>query len=242
MIENMFLSVVMPAYNEASSIEGVVREHIRVVERLAWKFSGYEILVLDDGSRDHTLQILNGMTGIVKGLRVIRNERNMGIASAFERLFREAKGTHIFMTGSDGQWPAENLAGMLEAMETIPAELVIGVRTNRQAVYGPWRRVVSALYNVLPRILFGVDTQDAGSIKIGIRDVFNAPVISKSPFADAERIIQAQYKGCRVAHVPIEFRSRHAGHARGAKFSYVVGSLRDCIRCFWRYRVCKQVS
>ena len=236
----LFLSVVMPAHNEENSVADVILEHAKVIARLSRRFSGFEILVLDDGSSDHTLEILKGMTATVSELRVLRNEHNMGIAAAFDRLFHEARGSHIFMTASDGQWPAENLMGMLDVMTTMPVELVIGVRINRRAVYGYWRRVISTVYNVLPRIMFGVDTQDAGSIKIGRRDVFTAPVISRSPFADAERIILAQYRGCRVAHVPIEFRPRHSGHARGAKVVYLIGALQDCVRCFWRYRVCKK--
>ena len=149
---------------------------------------------------------------------MLTHQTNQGIYASFRDLFRSARGTHVYLTASDGQWPASNLAKMFGTLED-GADLVVGVRSNRNQVYSAMRRVISFLFNLLPRMFFGVKTSDAGSIKLGIREVFNFGLISRSPFVEAERIIQAQSRGYRVAFVPIEFLSRTAGKERGRKLA-----------------------
>jgi ABC-type molybdate transport system permease subunit len=59
-------------------------------------------------------------------------------------------------------------------------ELVVGVRQNRREVYTPARRVISKMFNLLPRVLFGAPVEDAGSVKLGVREAFELPLISRS--------------------------------------------------------------
>ena len=139
----------------------------------------------------------------------------------------------MYLTASDGQWPAANLAKMFGTLED-GADLVVGVRSNRNQVYGAMRRIISFLFNLLPRMFFGVKTADAGSIKLGIREVFNFGLISHSPFVEAERIIPAQ------SPVSSDIRAHrnsfaHHGKERGASLADVRRSLVDCFRCLGAY-------
>ncbi|HYL79006.1 MAG TPA: glycosyltransferase family 2 protein [Bryobacteraceae bacterium] len=230
----MVLSVVLPAYNEQGSIEEVILDHERVLRALGNQLEDWEIVCLDDASQDQTLAILNRLAPGIPKLRVLRHERNQGIFQSFHDLFAAARGTHVYLTASDGQWPAENLSKMLPALKN-GADLVVGVRPNRNEVYSASRRVVSFLFNLLPRLLFGVQTSDAGSIKLGLRQIFTLDLISRSPFVEAERIIQARRRGHRVEFVPIEFLRRAAGKEGGASWRNIRGSVRDCFRCFGAY-------
>ena len=230
----MVLSVVLPAYNEQSTIEEVVLEHHRVLGSLGSRFSDWEIVCLDDASSDATPAILKKLAASVPKLRVLTHSSNQGIYASFHDLFASARGTHIYLTASDGQWPAANLVTMLAALEA-GADLVVGVRLNRSEIYSASRRAISFLFNLLPRIFFGVKTSDAGSIKLGVRDVFRFDLISRSPFVEAERIIHARRRGFRVAFVPIEFLSRTAGKERGASWLNIRRSLIDCFRCVGFY-------
>ena len=231
----MYLSVVMPSYNEESNIEAVINEHVGVLRSLEDEISKWEIVCLDDASTDRTAEILDAISGRNTNIRVIRHERNMGIFASFTNVQNAGEGTHIYSTASDGQWPASNIVGMLDAMKNHNADLVVAVRTNRKQVYGPWRLLVSTGFNLLPRILFGINTEDAGGVKLGRREVFRFNLISRSPFGEAERIIRARREGLRVIYYPIEFTPRLAGKMSGAKLSYIVGSLRDCFRCVVAY-------
>ncbi|HVP37709.1 MAG TPA: glycosyltransferase family 2 protein [Candidatus Saccharimonadales bacterium] len=235
--EPMFLSVVMPAYNEAGSLEAVIEDHLRVIRGLPGAVTDWEIVVIDDASTDDTPRILAELARREPRLRVERHPANQGIFRSFEDAHRTARGTHVFSTGSDGQWPAENLARLFQVLRASGADLVCGVRPDRFRTYTPWRRFISASFALLPRLLFQVEVRDPGSIKLGRREVFQMELRSRSVFNEAERIIVACRRGLRVEFAPVEFLPRRTGKALGAKMSNVVGSARDCLRCFWFYRV-----
>lgn len=227
------LSVAMPVYNEQASIEQVIRDHVAELERLRGVVPDWEIVCVDDGSRDESPAILKRLQAEFPRLRVVHQE-NQGIYAAFTRAFEESRGTHIFSTGSDGQWPAENL-GILTTTLLAGADLVIGERTNRREVYSLARRIVSRCFNQLPRALFGVAIVDAGSTKLGIRKVFLFPLKSRSVFFEAERIILASRSGCRVAFVPIHFQTRTGGKATGASWRNIRDAVRDMFVCLRAY-------
>jgi dolichol-phosphate mannosyltransferase len=229
MTRSIFLSIVMPAYNEATNIESVLKEHFAIVKELPAIVTDWEVVCLDDYSRDGTAQIIENLCRHVDKLRLVRHTSNKGIYQSFEDLYREARGTHIYATASDGQWPARNLLTMFTALDR-GADLVIGERQNRRSIYSLRRRFVSYTFNLLPRLLFGVATRDAGSVKLGVRDVFRFPLISRSLFVEAERIITARRRGFRVHFTPIEFLPRSAGKATGAKMTNIFASMRDCLK------------
>ena len=229
------LSVTMPVYNEEVSIQKVVMDHVEVLERLGSALPAWEIVCVDDGSRDRTPQILGELQAKDPRVRVIR-QANQGIYGAFTRAYKESRGSHIFVTGSDGQWPATNIETLLRPIQA-GAEVVIGVRTNRNEVYTPARRLISAVFNKLPQVLFGARLQDAGGTKLGIREIFDYNLISRSPFFEAERIILAQRQGLRVEFVPVQFLTRPGGKAMGASIRNLRTSVLDLFRCLWKYGV-----
>jgi glycosyltransferase involved in cell wall biosynthesis len=227
------LTVTLPVYNEEAAIEHVVLEHVAVLNRVASDVPEWEIVCVDDGSNDRTPEILRDLQTRIPRLRVIRQE-NRGIFGAFTRAYQEARGSHIFVTGSDGQWPAENLETLLPFLLS-GVEVVVGVRTNRKHVYSPARRVISAVFNGLPGWLFGVRMEDAGGTKLAIRRIFDYKLISTSPFFEAERLILAHREALRMDFVPIRFRSRAAGQEAGAGFKNLYTSLRDLVLCLKEY-------
>jgi glycosyltransferase involved in cell wall biosynthesis len=235
-LPELFLSVTMGAFNEEAAIERVILEHVRVLQKLQPQVSKWEIVCVDDGSTDTTPQILERLQSRLPELRVIRHQVNQGIAATQARLYREGWGTHIYFTGSDGQWPPENLPRML-GLVLAGADLVVGVRENRNEVYNLRRQFVSFAFNLLPQILLGGKTGDAGSVKLGRRELFTMPLVSRSPFAEAERIVQAHRSGYKVDFIPIRFCNRSGGKAKGASWKNVASSTGDLFRCFLHYRL-----
>jgi len=237
----LFLSVILPAYNEEAAIEQVIVEHVEVLATLRELIAEWEIVCVDDASSDRTLSVLKRLSSRLSGLVVVRHGENRGSYQSFADGFAAAKGTHFYATGGDGQWPATNLPRMLRGV-VAGADLVVGVRPNKGQVYGLKRRFVSYAFNALTRAVFGVNTLDAGSIKLGIRDLFRFQIISRSPFAEAERIVIARRRGYRVDFVPVEFRVRRGGKATGARWSNVVASAGDCLKCVMFYDVRRRGS
>ena len=94
-----------------------------------------------------------------------------------------------------------------------------------------FRRLVSVLYNAVPRWLFGVETYDAGAVKLVRAEIIrHLPVISRSPFTEAERLIRAARAGYRITAVPVETRPRETGVATGAKLGVLAAAAWDVPR------------
>lgn len=235
-LDPFFLSVCIPAYNEQATIEQVIREHQALLMQIPpTRLHRWEIVCVDDASTDQTLAILQRLAQEIPQLRYLHHPHNRGITQAFATVFNAAQGTHIYLTAADRQWPVTNLQIMLEELCT-GQDLVVGVRVKRYQVYSLARELISRVFNGLSHALFGIQTQDAGSIKLGLKALFTLDLISTSPFIEAERLIVAHRQQYRVSFVPIEFLPRRDGKAAGAEWHYLISSLYDCGRCLWYYR------
>lgn len=222
----MFLSVVIPVYNEEENISSVLDEHIQRLK----DFEQWEIVCLDDASTDGTWALLEQYALRQGRLRLLRHETNQGISPSFQRLFEEARGDYIYLTAGDGQWPAENLTGLAKVREETQADLVVGVRQGRGRVYGVGRRILSYGFNYLAKVLLHVDVQDANGIKLGRKEIFTLPVRSKSFFVEIERLAKAYKKGYHIVHAPVIFLPRRHGVPQGARLKNIAATLKDFIQ------------
>lgn len=221
------VSVCLPAYNEAATIRQAVEEASAQLEKSGLH---YELLVCDDGSTDRTGEILAGLAARIPQLRVLTNRRNRGIRYTFERLYHEASLDWVFLNSTDGQWPMDCLFGLLELSDRY--DIVIASRRDKH--YGPLRSLVSWGFNAVPRWLFGVQTYDAGATKLVRRQIIERfPLVSRSPFNEAERLIRAARAGYRIAERPIETQARATGSGSGASLSNGIEALQDVWRV-WR--------
>ncbi len=193
----------------------------------------YEILCLNDASTDDTLRILNQLSSGNSKVRVLSHTENRGIYESFSELAREAKGKYVYQTAADDQWPADNLRKLYQASNAGHFDVVIGVRKNRSQIYSLWRQILSASFNLIPRLFFGLETKDANGIKLGKREIFNLQLISHSFFGEIERLIEARRLGYRIGYEPIQFLVRGGGKATGAKFKNITASFRDFFKYFF---------
>src|SRR5262249_21183317 len=145
-------------------------------------------------------------------IRVMHNPRNLGIHATFERLYREASKEFVFLNSTDRQWETPILLEMLPL--TSEFDIVIASRSDKH--YGPTRLFVSWAFNLIPWLLFGVKTYDAGAVKLVRREIINRfKLVSRSPFSEGERLIRASRAGYRIAEHPVEIAKRQTGRARG---------------------------
>ncbi len=221
------VSVCFPAYNEEATIRGVIDEAHAL---LSASGLDYEILVCDDASTDGTGGIVDAAALRVPRLRVIRHEHNLGIHATFEHLYREARKEFVFLNSSDRQWDTRVLFDLLP----LTREFDVVVATRRRKYYGPGRALVSWGFNMVPRLLFGVRTGDAGAVKLVRREIiWRFDLVSRSPFSEAERLIRAARAGYRIAERPTATAPRTAGRSRGLSRGLVFDALRDVSRV-WR--------
>jgi glycosyltransferase involved in cell wall biosynthesis len=229
------LSIIMPVFNEEQALPGVLDEAVATVA--AAPFSA-EIVVVDDASTDTSLALLQDFQRRHPELavRVLRHESNRGIAAACATLFSAARGEYVFLNSSDGQCSSSEALRMMGLRGQY--DLVIGKRRDKH--YSCWRALISWAYNVVPWLFFGVPTHDAGSVKLIRSELLRIPLVSRGPFSEAERIIRASRQGYRIGVVPIDFRPRRGGKARGARWRLVARSLVDALRCWWDVVICSR--
>ena len=206
----MKLSIVVPAYNEESTVGGVVRAHVDLGRRLAP--GDVEVIVCDDGSTDPTPQRVAQIAAEAPEVRLIRNERNAGIPATMKRLYGEARGEWVYFTPADGQVPVGALETMWNAREGMA--LVVGRRVPRR---DPVTRVVIAeLYSGLLRRVFRLPVKDIDSVKLYRGDdLRSVDVRSRSNFFEAEILITLCRRRRPVTEVIVEHRPRIAGVPKG---------------------------
>ncbi len=201
------ISVVLPAYNEEDSVGDAVR---RAVETLPTLALNWEVIVVDDGSRDRTADV---MTKILEDhyprVRLLRHEINLGYGAALRTGFSRAKYDLIFYTDSDNQFDIAELADALPMMAT--HDVLLGFRVYRydSAVRG----FVSWGYNVLVRVLFRVRVRDVDcAFKVFRREVLDKIDIETTGFfVDTELVAKARKWNFRLVEKGVRHYPRMAG-------------------------------
>jgi dolichol-phosphate mannosyltransferase len=219
------LSIVIPAYNEAASIEASVRDALEVG---AGQAEVLEVIVCDDASRDETRAIARAMAARDPRVVVLHRAQNRGIEASMRALYAQARHAWVFLNSADRQWPMAVLGPMVAAAEA-GADFVIGVRSNKRDVYTPYRRLISWSYERLVRVL-GAPGGDPGSVKLARRELLHRAVVARGVFAEGERVIRSAREGARVVEVPVAFHRRGAGKATGARRDVVVRAMVDALR------------
>ncbi len=225
------LSIVLPAYNEEGNIERVVRDAAAAAADLA---PPYEIVVVDDGSRDRTADILAGLAAEMDGrLRVVRHAANEGYGAALRDGFRATTGELVFYTDSDNQFDLRELAGILPLMKEVDA--VLGYRVGRQ---DPWlRRAVSGGFNRLSSAALGMSVRDLNcSFKLFRGDLIRAlPIDSTDFFVDTEIVARLHRAGWRYVQQGVRHYPRTAGRST-VRASDVPRTLVSLARMWHRLR------
>ena len=220
----MKLSVVVPAFNEETTVAGVMRAHVDMGRRLA---SEVEVIVCDDGSTDGTPAAIAGAAAELPEVRILRNDPNAGIPATMKRLYAEARGEWVYFTPADGQVPVTALETMWAAREG--QALVVGGRVPRR---DPRARVVIAeLYSAGLRFIFRLPVRDIDSVKLYRGEDLRAlNVRSRSNFFEAEMLITLVRRHRPVREVTVEHRPRIAGAPKGLTPASAVLATLDLVR------------
>ncbi len=147
------VSVVIPAYNEGAHVASQVRDVERVLKTTGWT---YEIIVVDDGSKDDT-----AVQADTTGARVLRRVRNRGYGAGLKLGIRHAQYGYILITDADGTYPVEAIPAMLASAER--HAMVVGARTGTTVHIPLIRRPAKAFIRWLASYLSGQHIPDINS-------------------------------------------------------------------------------
>jgi glycosyltransferase involved in cell wall biosynthesis len=131
--EGVELSIVVPCYNEEGAIESTVRELLAAMDGKAL----YELIVVNDGSADNSVAILETLAAEIPQMRVIHHPINRGYGAALKTGIRAAHGELVAITDADGTYPNERLAELMELCRT--RDMVVGSRTGTNVIYSRLR-------------------------------------------------------------------------------------------------------
>jgi len=224
------LSYFFPAHNEEANLAGLVDEALATLPALAETF---EIVIVDDGSRDETPRIADELAAAQPRVRAVHHEMNLGYGAALRSGFAAARYANIAFTDGDRQFRVADLGRLIERLQAGGVEAVVGYRIRRA---DPLVRTVYArLYRLANRIFFGLAVRDVDcACKLFSRSSLEGVnVESGGAFLSAELLIKLRARGRRLAEVGVPHYPRTAGSPTGAKPSVVLRAVRD----FWLLRL-----
>ncbi len=229
------LSLVVPAFNEASNLRATVAE---ADAALAAAFPSHEIVLVDDGSADDTPAICRELAAKYPHLRVVRFARNRGYGAALRTGFETAKLPLVAFTDADGQFDLAEL-GLLASYlgHESTAQIACGYRHRRRDPLK--RRVLSRGYNLLVRALLNTRVRDCDCALKVFRRAAVLKLLPKSRgfFVNAEMLSRAAKLGLAVIESPVTHKPRRAG-ASTVSMREVPKTLRTLLSFWWAEVVC----
>ncbi len=229
------LSVVIPAFNEEPNVAAAIQRVSAVLQTLDLD---YEIIVVNDGSRDRTGEVAKSLIGQVPHLKVVEHFPNRGYGGALKAGFAAATKEWIAFIPSDNQFDFGEIQQLLAQADH--ADIVAGYRANRQ---DPLIRKFNGLgWNSVVRVLFGYLVRDIDcGFKLFRREVLNHVTLqSNGAMIDTEFLAGAKLRGYKVVEVPVTHLPRVAGNPTGANLHVIVKAFRDLFR--FRLRLSRELA
>ena len=226
------LSYFFPAHNEEANLEGLVAEALEALPAIAETF---EIIAVNDGSKDRTAEIADRLAAANPGVvRVVHHPVNRGYGGALRSGFEASRYELLAFTDGDRQFRVGDIGRLTARLaESDHPGVVVGFRIKRA---DPLIRIVYARsYKLANRLFFGLKVRDVDcACKLFRREALeDVRVESAGAFFSAEMLIKIGRKGRSIAQVGIPHYARTAGSATGAKPSVIWRAVMD----FWGLRL-----
>ena len=217
---NPLISVFVMAYNEAGNLETTVGELIGVLSEMG---AQYELVIIDDGSRDGTGSIADRIAENTKGARVIHHKKNKGLGGVYRTGFASALGSYLTFFPADGQFSAGIIKDFLPVMDE--ADMILGYIPNRKSSLASkslsfFERIfLSFLFGPLPRFQGIIMFKRSLLTKINLRSSGRGWTVLM------EFIIRARIAGCIMKSVPTTIRPRLSGASKVNNLSNIWSNL-----------------
>jgi glycosyltransferase involved in cell wall biosynthesis len=218
----------MPAYNEEANIEPQVQDVIEALRPLA---EDYEVIVVNDGSRDRTGAIVAELALAHPQVRLVQHASNQGYGAALYSGFTSATKDLVFLTDSDRQFALDDLPRLLPLLAR--ADIVAGYRAPRR---DPFMRVLNGIgWSALVTLFFGYTARDIDcAFKLFRREILqHIRLESRGATFSAEFLVRAKRAGYRIVELGVTHRPRRAGSQTGARLDVIVRAFRELFRLRW---------
>jgi glycosyltransferase involved in cell wall biosynthesis len=200
-ISHVPLSIVLTAFNDEAGVERTLRGWIGVLNSLKRE---YEIILVDDGSSDRTVELAKSVASQQSQLQIHQNTTPTGVGAALRTGIAAAKFPLICFSSADRRYSPQNLTRFLDVIDKV--HLVAGYRVSKPArIRTRWDRFK---WRFIVRIFFGVRLKDVDcAFKLFRREIFaRIPIQSNGTFAPTEILAKANFLGKMITEVAVEYR------------------------------------
>ena len=219
--KQLSISAFFPCFNDAGSIGLIVEDAYETLRKVC---SDFEVIVVDDYSKDESKIILRRLKKKYKSLRLILHKENVGYGGALKSGFKAAKKEYVFYTDGDGQYDAKELL-LLTSRISHKADIIQGYKIKR---FDPWYRLIlGRLYHYLSKLLFGLKIRDVDCDfrlirKSALKTLnleYNSGVIC------VELVKKLQDKGYKFREVGVHHYPRFHGHSQFFNYKRIIKTL-----------------
>lgn len=205
------ISVFFPAYNDAGTITSMVITSLLTLRELT---DDYEVIVIDDGSKDHTPQVLDELARVYPAeVRVIHHAKNRGYGGALRSGFAAATKEWIFYTDGDAQYDPRELKNLAE-LANDDVDFINGWKIER---HDPLHRIlIGRTYQAIIKIAFGLHLTDVDcDFRLMRRAVFDEVKLeADSGVICVELMKKVQDAGFRLEETPVHHFHRAYGKSQ----------------------------
>ena len=226
------LSVAVMCFNEAATLERVVDRARSVLADLV---DEYEIVIVDDGSRDGSGALADGLAASDPLVSVVHHPSNLGIGEVLRTAYRGARLRFISVIPADDEFDPEDWRAGVPLMDDRTV-----VNYTLTEFESPLREFISAAQRLQNRLLFSLHLTRLNWVKIvPTAHLSELPLISRSPAVEAELLVRLLRQGYRIVEIPSHNRTivdRTGGLDARRLLRAIVAGERDTLRLWWRLR------
>lgn len=218
------LSLVLPAHNEADNIEIVVRRALAILPRYT---SDFEIIVVNDGSRDRTPRIIDRLAKEDDRIRPVHHPRNRGYGGALQSGFRASTNDYVMFMDADRQFDIGDIRLLSPFVPLF--DIVAGFRMERSDPIH--RRINAEIFNIAVRVLFGVHMRDLDcAFKVFRGDLLRSlELTSSGALINAEIQAKLRRQGATLVQIGVPHHRRVAGQATGGSVRVILKAMRETV-------------
>lgn len=208
--DNIFLSVIAPAYNEEDNIEAVVRGWEKVLEGCEY---ATEIVIGNDGSTDRTKEILENLRNEYPNLRTVHSQKNGGYGDALFKAIYVSRGEYVVTIDSDGQFELSDFKPLLKECIEKKYDAVTGFRMGKKDTF--MRVLADRILNIIVRGLFGLRFKDTNcALKVYKGDLIRKTVIEANAYpTPTEILIRLNEQKAGIGEIGIHHMERKGGRS-----------------------------
>lgn len=221
-------TVIIFAFNEEAAVEGVVKKTVQVLKTIA--DDDFQVVVVNDGSTDNTLQVIDSVISISEHIEVISHEKNLGIGRALLSGYAVAKHENICAIPADGQFDINEII----PFAVIPPKTIVSFYRNQKTRYTLFRKILSFSNRILNYYLLGIKIKDVNWVKIYKKEFFDniKPVLTSS-LVESEICAKMLKNKYSIIEVPSIYNPRYGGKSKGASISTIIKALSEITSLFF---------